>query len=432
LWILYSLALLVALTLSAPWWLLRMATTGRYRAGLPQRLGFIPRAVRQLAQRRPTLWLHAVSVGELIAAASLIRELESALPNHVLFISTTTRTGNELAVQRYGRDRTFYMPLDFAWIVNRYLNALRPQMLVLLETELWPNLILQTSRRNTPIAVVNARISDRSFPRYRALRPLLAPLLRRISLFCAQSELDATRLRAIGAPSDRVSVTGNLKYDVRATSDSALAAELRRCLAPATQLLVFGSTLDGEEQLALDAFAALLPKHPNLTLLLAPRHPERAAAVAQHIALRNTPCIRRTAWSYTPIPAGSVLLLDTVGELASLYALAAVAFVGGSLVPAGGHNPLEPAHFAVPIVMGPSVHNFRAIVDSLRAADAIRIVEKDGLTATLDGLLSDPSTAAALGANASRVFLHENGATSRALSMLLPMLLPPIARGNPR
>jgi 3-deoxy-D-manno-octulosonic-acid transferase len=418
-----------------------MLTTGRYRAGLAQRLGCVPPAVRESAASRPTLWLHAVSVGELIAAASLIRELERALPTHAILISTTTRTGNELAIKRYGAARVFYMPLDFAFIVRRYLNALRPQMLVLLETELWPNLILQASRRSTPIAVVNARISDRSLPRYRTLRPLLTTLLHRISLFCAQSPEDAARLCTIGAPPDRITVTGNLKFDVRATAQSPLAAALRHALIPVSPhfhhenttqnhgaVLVAGSTLDGEESTVLDVFSALRVAHPDLTLILAPRHPERAQQVAQLIASRGLACVQCSTWNKTTLAPGSVFLLDTIGELAPLYALASVAFIGGSLVNAGGHNPLEPAQFAVPIVMGPSVHNFRAIVDSLRAADAIRIVVQEQLASTIAELLSNRDAAAALGNAAARVFASESGATARTLAALLPL----VAQKEPR
>ncbi len=209
--------------LGSPFWLLRMLTAGKYRAGLAGRLGSVPQALREYARGHRTIWLHAVSVGEIIAAGRLIAELENALPEHRICISTTTLTGHTLAQQRFGSERVFYFPLDFAFIVRRYLRALAPEMVVLVETELWPNLLLQCGRRHVLVAVVNARISDRSLPRYRRLRGLWRPLLAKIALFCAQSEVDAARLRSIGAPAERVRVLGNQKFDVHSAAGEGTA-----------------------------------------------------------------------------------------------------------------------------------------------------------------------------------------------------------------
>ena len=423
LWIFYSFALALALALGSPFWLFRMLTTGKYREGLSQRLGMVPPALRRAARGRCVIWLHAGSVGEIIAAARLVAELEDALPGHLICISTTTRTGQSLARQRFGADRVFYYPLDFAWIVRRYLTALAPELLILVETEFWPNLLLQCARRKIPVAVVNARISDRSLPRYRRLRALWRPLLQRVTLFCAQSEEDADRLRAIGAPPKRVRELGNLKFDVRpAEAHGLLADELRAQLAPGAKILVCGSTLDGEEAAVLDCLPTLTDAVPGLVCILAPRHPERFAAVAQLLAQRGIPFVQRSQWSSQPIAPASVFLLDSVGELASIYSLADAAFVGGSLVPAGGHNPLEPAQFAVPVVMGESFENFRGIIASMRIADAIEIVSHQTLCSTLLALLTDPPRAAALGEAGQRVFLSEAGATERTVDALLPLL----------
>lgn len=428
LWILYSFALALALVLGSPFWLVRMLTTGKYREGLAQRLGFVPPALRRLARGRRTIWLHAVSVGEIIAAARLVAELEEALPGHLICISTTTRTGQALARQRFGAERVFYYPLDFAWMVRRYLDALAPGMVVLVEAEFWPNLLLQCARRQIPVAVVNARISDRSLPRYRKLRRLWRPLLQHVTLFCAQSEEDADRLRIIGAPPKRVRDLGNLKFDVRpVAAEDGIASTLRAQLAPDARVLVCGSTLEGEEAALLGCLPALIAAVPGLVCVLAPRHPERFAGVAQLLTQRAVPFILRSQWSSQPIPPGSVFLLDSVGELASIYSLADVAFVGGSLVAAGGHNPLEPAQFAVPVVMGESFENFRGIVASMRIADAIEIVSRQTLCSTLLALLSDPARAAALGEAGQRVFLAEAGATERTVDALLPLL----QRGQP-
>jgi len=411
------------LVLGSPFWLLRMLTAGKYRAGLAGRLGFVPEALRNAARGRRTIWLHAVSVGEIIAAGRLVAELESALPEHCICISTTTRTGYTLAQQRFGSERVFYFPLDFAYIVRRYLRALAPEMLILVETEFWPNLLLQCAKRNVPVAVVNARISDRSLPRYRRLRALWRPLLTKIALFCAQSEEDALRLRAIGAPPERVRMLGNLKFDVRSVSgEGAFAAKLRAQLPAGAKVLVCGSTMNGEEAMLLDCLPALTAAAPSLVCILAPRHPERFDAVAQLLQQRGVGFTRRSQWSGQPLAPASVLLLDTVGELASVYSLADVAFVGGSLVASGGHNPLEPAQFGVPVVMGESYENFRGIVSAMRDAGAMEIVSRDTLCATLTTLLTDTQRAASLGAAGQRVFLAESGATARTVAALLPLL----------
>ncbi len=382
------------------------------------------------ARGRRVIWLHAVSVGEIIAAGRLVAELESALPEHRIFISTTTRTGHTLAQQRFGSERVFYFPLDFACIVRRYLDALAPEMLVLVETELWPNLLLQCERRGVPVAVVNARISDRSLPRYRSLRALWRPLLAKIALFCAQSEEDATRLRAIGAPPERVRVLGNLKFDVRAdmrtaADEDALVAKLRAQLPAGAKVLVCGSTLADEEMALLDCLPALTAAAPALICILAPRHPERFEVVAQLLQQRGVPFMRRSQWAGQSLAPASVFLMDTVGELAAVYALADVAFVGGSLIAAGGHNPLEPAQFGVPVVMGESYENFRGIVSAMRNADAIEIVSRAALCATLADLLTNSQHAAALGRAGQSVFLAESGATARTVAALLPLLAPP-------
>ncbi len=412
------------LVLGSPFWLLRMFTAGKYRAGLAGRLGAVPPALREFARGRRVIWLHAVSVGEIIAAGRLIAELESALPGHRVCISTTTLTGHTLAQQRFGSQRVFYFPLDFAFIVRRYLNALAPEMVILVETEFWPNLLLQCAKRHMPVAVVNARISDRSLPRYRRLRALWRPLLGKVSLFCAQSEEDAARLRAIGAPAESVRVLGNLKFDVRSAADEgALVAALRSQLTVGAKVLVCGSTMDTEEAALLDCLPALTAAVPALVCILAPRHPERFSTVAQLLEQRGVAFIRRSQGADRPL--AGVLLLDTVGELASVYALADAAFVGGSLVNAGGHNPLEPAQFGVPVVMGESYENFRGIVSAMRDAGGIEIVSRAALCSTLTALLTDTQRAAASGKAGQRVFLAESGATARTVAALLPLLRRP-------
>jgi 3-deoxy-D-manno-octulosonic-acid transferase len=416
--ILYNLALLAVLVAGIPWWLWKMATTHKYREGLSERLGW----VRVHTDKRPTIWLHAVSVGEVLAVSRLVGELERAFPEFRLLISTTTKTGQDLARERFGHERVFYCPLDLPWATRAYLKALKPRMLILAETEFWPNLLSGCNRRGIPVAVVNARISDRSWPRYRFFKRIWRPLLSSLGRVLAQSEIDAERLRALGCGPERVTVSGNLKFDVRA----AVGAEATRMLkagAEGARFVVAGSTLEGEEAALLEAWPRLLTSDKNLVMVIAPRHPERFAAVAALLDQSGLDWVRRSGWkSEDTLRAGQVVLLDTIGELASVYSLAAVAFVGGSLVAAGGHNPLEPAQFGVPIVMGPHYANFRAITEDLRKHDALRITEKEDLTNTLMELLSDGETARAMGERAKKVFGEQSGATGRSVEALRALL----------
>jgi 3-deoxy-D-manno-octulosonic-acid transferase len=420
----YSSLLLAVLVVGAPYWLLRMATSGRYRAGLLGRLGLVPEGLRAAVAGRDVIWVHAVSVGEVLAATQLIRELKAALPEWGVAVSTTTETGQKLAAERLVGSPVFYLPLDFRFTVRRYLRVLRPKMLVLMESELWPRLIAECSKGGVPVVVVNARISDRSFPRYMWLRRLWRPFLEMISLFLAQSSETAERLVKIGAPAERVRVMGNLKYDVRAGSESALTEMLRERLSVGAEVVVCGSTLEGEDQVLLEAWRAVLAAEPNVVMVLAPRHPDRFASVATMVAGSGFAWVRASDFKVRPdtVAAGSVFLLDTIGDLASIYGLAAVAFVGGSLVAKGGHNPLEPAQFAVPVVMGPSFENFRDVVEGMRAGDAVRIISPEMLAETLIAMLRDADDARALGERGRAVFEAQAGATARTVEALVSLL----------
>jgi len=425
----YNVALLAALVGGAPWWLWRMATTQKYREGMGERLGRVRAGLpANREDRRPVIWLHAVSVGEVLAVSRLVGELDHSFPGHQVMISTTTRTGQGLARERFGAERVFYCPLDLPWAVRAYLNALRPELLVLAETEFWPNLLQGCFRRRIPVAVVNARISDRSWPRYQMLRHLWKPILGRLSRVLAQSETDAERLRALGCRSEALSVAGNLKFDVRVAQEAEVTRLLR---SAAVRFLIAGSTLEGEEFALLDAWPRLLEAHPDLAMVLAPRHPERFAAVAALLDRSGFRWIRRSDWKaappgpQNPLRPGEILLLDTIGELASVYSLATVAFVGGSLVPAGGHNPLEPAQFGVPIVMGPYYANFRTISEDLFTHDAMRIATPVELARILVDLFGRPDGARAMGARARQVFDQQAGATARCVESIRGLLARP-------
>jgi 3-deoxy-D-manno-octulosonic-acid transferase len=445
---LYSLLLAVGLVVCSPWWLARMV---RYRAGMAQRLGRVPAELRAAVLGRQVVWVHAVSVGEVLAATRLVAELEATLgAGWVVVVSTTTATGQALAKERFwGADsaRVFYYPLDFAWAVRAYLRALRPKMLVPMESELWPRMLVECGRTGVPVAVVNARVSDRSYARGMRVRAVWGRVLRRVDLFLAQSVEDARRLVATGARVETVRAIGNLKYDVQAAKTSRVA-ELIKEAAAGRPIVVAGSTVDDkkgirgewEEEAVIQAWAGRPRESLGALLVLAPRHPERFS-VAEIRAMEFL-YAKASVWVskpdcdpalsvnvggpiYAPVVPGrlEVVLLDTIGDLAAVYGVADVAFVGGSLVRRGGHNPLEPAQFGVPVVMGPSFENFRDVVGKMIAEDGIRIVQdKDELEAALVELLTDREAARAMGERGRWVFEEQQGATARAVAALVGMV----------
>ena len=426
--IVYSALLLAALVLGAPYWLLRMATSGRYRAGLAGRLGLVPKRLRTAVAGREVVWVHAVSVGEAVAATRLVKELEAALGDGgTVVVSTTTATGQALARERFGADRVFYYPLDLGWAVWAYLKALRPRLLVLMESELWPRMLVECERTGVPVAVVNARVSDRSFARGVRVRALWQRMLRRVALFLVQSDEDARRLTEMGARAETVRVTGNLKYDVRAPKQSRVAELIREAVGD-RPLVVAGSTVEGredeEERLLMQYWPSVLKEVPEAVIVVAPRHPERFAAaysaMKEHGTVRATELLAGTAG---PVGQGGNILLDTIGDLAAVYELASVAFVGGSLVPKGGHNPLEAARFGVPVLMGPSYENFRDVVERMRAANGIVLIEKqDELDRALIDLIKSRERAAAIGERGGAVFDAQAGATARTVRALMALL----------
>lgn len=411
---------------SLPYWLFQMARHGKYRKSLAERLGRVPARLRLPGPQDVVIWVHAVSVGEVLAVAGLVEKLQSDLPGCSIFISTTTDTGQALARQRFGEANVFYFPMDFAFAIRPYLRALRPKLVVIAETEFWPNFIRLAHDGGARIAVVNARLSDRSWPRYRRFRGLLQKVLANVDLFLTQTSEDAKRLQDIGARPERLRVTGNLKFDIPAPEPPAIVESLRTSLAAngSGPVLVCGSTVDGEEPLLLKAFENLCVQHPRAVMILAPRHPERFALVAalmDHMSIRFR---RRSLWNGEPL-TGGVFLLDTIGELAGLYALADIAFVGGSLVPRGGHNILEPAQYGVATLVGNHTENFRDIVSLFKSRDAVRIVGPAELPLVFMELLANDRERQALGGRAAQTMRSQIGATSRTASELQLLLAQP-------
>ena len=420
---LYSLLFFLVLLLSTPWWLVQMLRHGKYRTGWSERLGRVPdRLFNRIAER--TIWIHAVSVGEVLAISRVVDELKARLPGWRIVVSTTTDTGQKLARQRFGENDVFYLPLDMPMWVREYLQALRPRLLVLAESEFWPNLLHLAHTSGTAVAVVNARVSDRSLPGYLRFRGLLQRVMQNIDVLLAQSEEDAKRLVQIGAPADRVHVSGNLKFEVKPHAkptivDTFLAALEREDIGP---IVVAGSTLEGEETLLLEMFRQVAVKYPGALLVLAPRHPERFAAVASLVGGSGLRWQLRSEWDGQRAIAGGVFLLDTIGELSSLYEFADIAFVGGSLVARGGHNVLEAAQFGNAILVGPSTENFRDIVEVFRKANALRVVTPQSVTPTVLQLLEDHDDRAALGQRAAEVVRSQQGATQKTVDALLGLL----------
>jgi 3-deoxy-D-manno-octulosonic-acid transferase len=420
---LYSVALAAGMVLTLPYWLFQMVRHGKYRKGFSERMGRISDRLQLPVEGESAIWVHAVSVGEMLAVAGLVEELQRRLPQLRIFISTTTDTGQALARKRFGEASVFYFPLDFGFAIRPYLRALKPRMVVIAETEFWPNFLRLAHGSGARIAVVNGRISDRSWPNYQRFRGWLRKLLGNVDLFLTQTEEDAARLQDIGAPAERVRVAGNLKFDIPVPAPPAIVEQVRSAMAAghAGPVLVCGSTVDGEESLLLKAFENVLVQHPRAVMILAPRHPERFAAVEALLQQMSIRFHKRSVWKAESL-AGSVLLLDTIGELATLYVLADVAFVGGSLVPRGGHNIIEPAQYGVATVVGNHTENFRDIVSLFQRQDAVRIVGPAELPLVFLELLAHEAERKALGQRAAKTMRSQTGATARTADQLQELM----------
>jgi len=430
-YVLYSALLALLLVITLPYWLLQMLRHGKYRAGLRQRFGALPPHLLNRGKER-TIWVHAVSVGEVVASCGVVEALGHEFPSHRVLISTTTSTGQKLAAKTFGAENVFYFPLDFAITVRPYLETLRPELCVIAETEFWPNFLRLAKRSGTRVVVINCRISDRSLPGYKRLRFWLRKVLANVDLFLAQTEEDRARLIAIGATEKKVTVGGNLKFDVAPPRSPAIVASLRGALEQslAEPILVCGSTLEGEEGALLSAFHNILATHPKAIMILAPRHPERFAEVATLVEQLGFRMWRRSLWSGEAL-AGGVFLVDSIGELAALYSLATVAFVGGSLVPRGGHNILEPALYGVPIVTGNHYENFRDIVNFFLSRNAVRVVGLAELPLVLIELIDNSEERARLGRNAVAALESQRGATARTVRALAELMKNPARSAQP-
>jgi 3-deoxy-D-manno-octulosonic-acid transferase len=438
-YILYSIlmvawGLILFPSLLIKWWRNRKASQG-----IRQRFGRLPESLR--AAGRPTLWFHACSVGEALSIQPLAQMLNQRFPEARFVFSTITHGGQLIAEQRfarYGAGNVFYFPIDLSAVAKRVIGWIRPSLVVFVDTEIWPNIIHQLRRQNIPVVLVNGRISTRSFPYYRFFRPFLRRVFRDYALLMMKSEEDAERIRLIGAPADRVVVSGNIKYDgalVEKEITQAQSQALREALGLGTDgdsLLVAGSTHSGEEQILLYVLHRIRKTAglEHTRLLIAPRHAERFDAVAL-LAERAGFRVRRRSGSAAPAEDAEVLLLDTIGELATAYRFASIAFVGGTLVRKGGHSIMEPAMYAKPIIIGPSMENFPQIADEFLIRGGIRQIKagEEDPEAQVEQLLEafipwlrDPSAGAAAGRAAYSVLEVNRGAAERMAGKIAALL----------
>ena len=438
-WFLYNALFAVAYTVMLPSFLLRMKRRGGYRARFADRFGRYPKVILDVlsheprtTSREPRIWIHAVSVGEVQVAGQLMRAMRERNPNLRFVFSTTSSTGWKTAERKVTpADVLIYNPLDFGGCVKRAIDAVNPCAVILTETEIWPNFIRVLKKRGVPIYLVNARISDRSAPRYKALRWFFGEVFRCFTKIYAQSDLDAKRLKDAGADPATVSVTGSFKFDV-AHRNEVKERELRDWSGEG-EILLGGSTWPGEDVVMLEAYGKIREKHPGVKLVIAPRHFEKADAVEANIKAAGLECVRRSKMAERRVPVpphNAVYLADTTGELMGLFGIASVAFVGKSLCEHGSQNMIEPCLCGVATVVGPYTENFRPVMSDLLAADALvqtpdaPTVEerKVSVVAELQGFFDDPVRRAAYGKRARAAVARRCGVVGRCADELLEAL----------
>lgn len=424
----YSLLLTLGLLVLIPHFLFQAFAHGKYVAGLRQRFGSLKGLKKS---SRPRIWLHCVSVGETQAARPLVERLRSEFPQYSLVVSTITTTGQNLARKVFGSqvEEVFYFPFDWKWTVRRALKAVSPDVVLIMETELWPNFLRECSYRRVPVALINGRISSQSFRRYRLVRFFLQHVLSHLNMAVMQSENDARRIAALGLSNDRLFTAGNLKFDANSVSpdeEATQALQLRFGVRHGP-LILAASTHAPEEKIVIESFQELRRKHP-VRLMIAPRRPERFQEVANLLDASGLSWVRRTAPPQPNDSTAEAILLDTIGELPAAYWLASVVFVGGSIVNHGGHNVLEPAATGTCVVTGHYTHNFQAIVQLLNEFDAIVQLPPletrkaaQCLTHTLEELLANNQRCRQLGSRAMEIVKNNRGTADRTVALIKPL-----------
>ncbi len=431
----YSLLTLLAFAALSPYFVYQALRYKKYAGSLRERLGYLPISFNLDGDQ--SIWIHAVSVGEALTARALASDLKRRYPRLRLFVSTTTMAGQQVAKSSlHDVDGVFYFPFDWTFIVRRTLSLVKPRLFVMVETEIWPNLLRECRRRDVRTALINGRISPRSYPRYRTIRPLFRRVLADIDRFCMQSDESARRIIDLGADAERVTVTGSLKFDsLELPSPPAHGKPRDRVLrffriSPHRAVIIAGSTLRGEESAVLRVLERVKLSTPNALAIIAPRHPERFGEVERLSREAGFVTARRSELPIDAEPRADVVVLDSIGELAQLYQLATTVFVGGSLVDYGGHNILEPAIFGKPIVFGPHMENFKEIAAAfLSHGAAIQVASAGELEDAMLALLRDPVRRASLGAAARALVEANRGAKDRTLAALA-QLIPPAGSGG--
>ena len=421
---LYSLVFTLGFAAALPYFLFQALLHRKYLSSFWQRFGILPKAI-SLSQSGG-IWIHAVSVGEVMAVLPLIQAVQARWPERRLVISTATLTGQTLARKKLAAEiGVLYFPLDWKFTVRKSLDAVRPSLVLIAETEIWPNFLRECGARSIPVLLVNGRLSDRSVNRYRKVRPFMRRVLSNFSFCCMQTELDRDRLLSLGVDPDKVEVVGNLKYEIAAPSSIEDRTEVYRQLlglSPNRFVVVAGSTMKDEEPLVLAAFETLRATCSDAVLVLAPRHPERFREVEKLLSDRSIAYVKRSdlkTGTNGSREGRQVVLLDSMGELATLYALASVVFVGGSLVPTGGHNILEPALFRKPILFGPSMSNFHEISeDFLEQQAAVQVKDSAELGSELARMFRDPEFRQRVGDRGHAILMANRGATQRIVNRM--------------
>ncbi len=427
----FNFLYLLAALISAPKFIYRRLRFGRYRAGWPQRLGKLKRKNPE----KKSIWLHAVSVGEANASRTLVEKLSASFPQYEIVITTTTDTGFARASQLFaGKNLVSYFPFDFSFTMRRAFKNINPAAILLMELELWPNLVSIANQQNVPVIVVNGRISDRSFPRYKLIRPLIKKVFFKTSLILAQTEQYAGRFIELGAAADKVFVTGSLKYDTAQIADKVDGSDLlasKLGIKENERLLVAGGTGDGEEEILLKVYTAIIskPAFKDLRIAIIPRKPERFDSVGQLISSFNLPAARysllKEKADAMPPEKNAVILGDTMGDLRKFYSLANLIFVGRSLVPMGGSDMAEAAALGKCTIFGPHTFNFNQTVDDLlKEQGAIQIKNEQELSATIEKCLSEPGYAKKIARNGQNVIRKNQGATQKTLEHISKILRP--------
>ncbi|OEU73661.1 MAG: hypothetical protein BA874_05660 [Desulfuromonadales bacterium C00003068] len=422
-YLLYDCVVWLTAVFLVPCYLVRGLLQGKVRRGIRERLGFFHKDRFVGFKGKKVFWIHAVSVGETRAAISLIKVLRKNYPEAVLLVSNVTETGHAIAEGIKEIDDTLFFPLDTSWVVKRVLQRIQPDHVLIVETELWPNFIRQCHRQSIPIQLVNGRISDRSFPRYLRAKKILQPVLEQLSSFCMQSDTDGQRITELGAPTDRITVTGNLKFDMESTLPPDLSSQQLRqqfSLPLQTRIWVAGSTHAGEEEQIIEVHQRLLKHHPDLILILVPRHPGRCKSVGELLTQASLSWRLRSQQPDQPLNQGGVLLVDTIGEMLKFYHMSELVFVGGSLVPTGGHNILEASLLKKAVVFGSHMHNFREIAVLIEKAQGEgRIHNVDELYMLVHSLLNAPEKCQKMGEQGWSLLQRNAGASNKTLSEIV-------------